>query len=104
MMEGIIYRYRAGIPWRDLPEVFGPWQTVWKRHRRFSGDGTWNGILARLLAQADAVGKIDWEVSVDSTVASTRDESSARHRGPCRITRIFWKSLLIMPLAGPAVV
>lgn len=68
MMEGIIYRYRAGIPWRDLPETFGPWQTVWKRHRRFSGDGTWNSILARLLAEADAVGKIDWEVSVDSTV------------------------------------
>lgn len=53
--EGIIYRYRAGISWRDLPEVFGPWQTVWKRHRR-SGDGTWNTTLARLLAEADAVG------------------------------------------------
>jgi transposase len=68
VMEGVIYRYRAGIPWRDLPEAFGPWQTVWKRHRRFSGDGTWNSILARLLAEADAQGKIDWEVSVDSTV------------------------------------
>ena len=28
MTEGIIYRYRAGIPWRDLPPHFGPWQTV----------------------------------------------------------------------------
>ena len=68
MMEGIIYRYRAGISWRNLPEVFGPWQTVWKRHRRFSVDGIWNSILARLLSEADAAGKIDWEVSVDSTV------------------------------------
>lgn len=33
-MEGIVYRYRTGIPWRDLPrERFGPWQTVWKRRR-----------------------------------------------------------------------
>jgi transposase len=68
VVEGIIYRYRAGIPWRDLPERFGPWQTVWKRHRRFSGDGTWDKILTRLLTHADAAGLIDWEVSIDSTI------------------------------------
>ncbi|WP_218177732.1 transposase [Amycolatopsis australiensis] len=28
MVEGIIYRYRCGIPWRDVPAVFGPWQTI----------------------------------------------------------------------------
>ena len=68
VVEGIIYRYRTGIPWRDLPESFGPWQTVWKRHRRFSGDGTWNNILTELLSQADEAELILWEVSVDSTV------------------------------------
>lgn len=68
VMEGIIYRYRCGIAWRDLPERFGPWQTVWKRHRRFSGDGTWDQIHSVLLAHADAVGLIDWEVSGDSTI------------------------------------
>lgn len=36
MTEGIIYRYRAGIPWRDLPSHFGSWKTVWKHHRRNS--------------------------------------------------------------------
>ena len=41
--KGIVYRYRTGIPWRDLPrDVFGPWQAVWKRHRRYAGDGTWD--------------------------------------------------------------
>ena len=68
ILEGIIYRYRAGIPWRDLPESFGPWQTVWTRDRRFSGDGTWDAIFTRLLSQADVAGLIEWEVSVDSTV------------------------------------
>lgn len=29
MIEGIVYRYRAGVAWRDLPEVYGPWQTMW---------------------------------------------------------------------------
>ena len=68
VVEGIIYRYRTGIPWRDLPERFGSWKTVWKRHRRFSGDGTWDIILTELLSQADEAGLIPWEVSVDSTV------------------------------------
>ena len=68
VMEGIIYRFRTGIPWRELPECYGPWQTVWKRHRRFSGDGTWDKIQASLLSEADAAGLIEWEVSVDSTV------------------------------------
>jgi transposase len=68
VVEGVIYRYRCGIAWRDLPASFGPWQTVWKRHRRFSGDRTWDKILAALLAQADAAKEIDWTVSADSTI------------------------------------
>ncbi|MBD8060138.1 IS5 family transposase [Cellulomonas sp. JH27-2] len=69
VMEGIVYRYRTGIPWRDLPrEPFAPWQTVWKRHHRFTIDGTWDQIWSALLAEADAAGQIDWEVSVDSTI------------------------------------
>lgn len=68
VVEGIIYRYRCGIAWRDLPPSFGPWKTVWKRHRRFSSDGTWDKVLAALLARADDAKEIDWTVSVDSTI------------------------------------
>ena len=69
VVEGIAYRYRTGIPWRDLPrEVFGPWQTVWKRHKRFAEDGTWDRVWAHLMAEADAAGQIKWAVSVDSTI------------------------------------
>lgn len=68
VVEGIIYRFRTGIAWRDLPADFGPWQTVWKRHKRFSLDGTWDRIHARLVAEADAAGEIVWDVSVDSTI------------------------------------
>jgi transposase len=67
VIEGIVFRYRAGLAWRDLPERFGPWQTVWKRHHRFSVDGTWDQVLAVLQAEADAAGEIDWRVSVDSS-------------------------------------
>ena len=64
----MIYRFRTGIAWRDLPASFGPWQTVWKRHHRFSIDGTWDKIHARLLTEADAADEVDWMVSVDSTI------------------------------------
>lgn len=68
VIEGIVFRYRAGIAWRDLPAEFRPWQTVWKRHRRFSLDGTWDDILSVLIADADAAGGLDWRISVDSSV------------------------------------
>jgi len=76
MVEGIIYRYRCRIAWRDLPAVFGPWQTVWTWHRRLAGDGTWDQILDRLLTQADAEGLIEWSVSVDSTIARAHQHAT----------------------------
>ncbi|XUK61060.1 Transposase [Plantibacter sp. RU18] len=81
MVEGIIYRYRCGIAWRDLPPVFGPWQTVWTWHRRLAGDGTLDRVLGVLLSQADAVGRVDWSVSVDSTIARA-------HQHATNITRL----------------
>jgi len=50
------------------PGAVRPWKTLWKRHARFSKDGTWDRILEALLVQADAEGKIDWQLSIDSTV------------------------------------
>jgi transposase len=84
VVEAIIFRYRTGVPWRDLPPAFGPWQTAWKRHRRFSMDGTWDRIHAELLAEADAVGVLDWTVSVDSTInrAHQHATSFVRAEGP----------------------
>ncbi|MGP5245375.1 transposase [Corynebacterium variabile] len=43
-------RALAGIDWRDLPECFGPWQTMWKRELRYAADGTWDAVLGRILA------------------------------------------------------
>lgn len=76
MVEGIIYRYRTGIAWRDLPRTFGPWQTVWAWHRRLAGDSTWDVVLDRLLTAADAAGQVDWSVSVDSTIARAHQHAT----------------------------
>jgi len=81
MVEAIIDRYRTGIAWGDLPEVFGPWQTVWTWHHRMATDGTWDQVLATLTARADAAGKVDWSLSVDSTIARA-------HQHATNITRL----------------
>lgn len=94
VVEAIAYRYRTGIPWRDLPrERFGAWQTIWKRHRRYAQDGTWDRVLAQLIAEADARGQLDWTVSVDATITRAHQHAGvhhtprAGHRGHGRITR-----------------
>jgi len=55
MLEGVAWRYRTGSPWRDLPECFGPWKSVWQRHRRWSADGTYERMRAavRVATTAD---------------------------------------------------
>lgn len=84
--NGILFRIRTGIPWRDLPSIFGSWQTCYDRHRRWSADGTWERILSAVQADADAEGRIDWSmVSVDSTVCRAHQHAAgARRQAPRR--------------------
>lgn len=54
VIDGILHRVRTGVHWRDLPERFGPWKTVYERHRLWSADGTWERLLQQVQAAADA--------------------------------------------------
>ncbi len=76
VVEGMLYRLRTGVPWRDLPEVYGPWQTVWKRRRRYAADGTWDRVLTALLALAGTSGDLDWVVSIDSTIVRAHQHAA----------------------------
>ena len=53
---------------------------MWKRHRRYSLDGTWDRLLTELLTDADAAGEIDWQLSVDSTIARVHQHGAAARR------------------------
>jgi transposase len=76
----MVWRFRVGAPWRDLPERFGPWQTVYDRFNRWLADGTFDRLLARAQAEADARGEIDWQVSVDSTAAKLHQHGATLRR------------------------
>ncbi len=86
VINGILYRLRTGVPWRDLPVRFGPWKTVYERHRRWSADGTWDEVFTAVLADADAEGRIDWSmVSVDSTSCRAHQHAAGALRRAPRV-------------------
>ncbi|GAA3044448.1 hypothetical protein GCM10017562_01860 [Streptomyces roseofulvus] len=73
-------KFRTGLPWRDLPERFGPWQTVHgRRFARWAADGTFD----RLLSAAQSRAEVDWLVAIDSTIlrAHQHATSAPRSRG-----------------------
>ncbi|MBT2393619.1 IS5 family transposase [Streptomyces sp. ISL-1] len=90
VFDGIWWRARTGSPWRDVPERYGPWETVYTLFRRWQIDGTWAKVLKKLQVEADAAGHIEWEVSVDSTVCRAHQHAAgARKRGlPARAGRV----------------
>lgn len=59
MINGILWILSTGSPWRDLPDEFGKWQTVYGRFRRWRLEGLWQRIFAKLLRHVDNAGGID---------------------------------------------
>jgi hypothetical protein len=82
VIDGILHRVRTGVQWRDLPERFGPWKTVYERHRLWSADGTWERLLQQIQAAADAAGEIDWDVAVDSTIVRAHQHAAGARTEP----------------------
>ena len=80
VVEAIIWRFRTGSPWRDLPAGFPPWQTVWWRFDRWAKDGTFDRVLAELQGLAQAADELEWVVSVDSTIARAHQHAAGARR------------------------
>jgi len=80
VLEAILWRYRTGSPWRDLPPEFGSWQTIWKRLDRWSGDGTLDTLLAAAHGDAEIAGELEWMVSVDSTIARAHHHAAGARK------------------------
>jgi transposase len=69
MVDGILWLLKAGSPWRDLPEEFGPWETVYTWFDRWTSNGTLDEILRRLKAAMTETEDFDHELwCIDGTV------------------------------------
>lgn len=81
VLNAVAWKIRSGVPWRDLPERYGSWGSVYTRFRRWALDGTFTAMLAGVQARADAAGDIDWLVSVDSTVVRAHQHAAGAKGG-----------------------
>ncbi len=81
VLNGIVWKFRTGTAWRDVPERYGPWATLHTRFRRWVADGTFERMLRAAQSRADAVGDIDWLVSVDSTIVDAHKHAAGARKG-----------------------
>ena len=83
VVNGILWILRTGAPWRDLPERYGPWETVFSRFNRWRRDGTWTRIATTLLDELDDKGLIDHDLwCIDGTVIrASRAAAGAGKKG-----------------------
>ena len=83
VLNGIFWILRSGAPWRDLPERYGAWKTVYDRFLRWSHEGLFQRILDALQAQARKTDKIGFDFSsVDgSTVRAHKSAAGAEKKG-----------------------
>jgi transposase len=75
-VEAVLYRYRAGIPWRDLPERFGDWKNVHRRWSRWAASGVWKRIFRTLAADAN-----NEYALMDSTIVRAHQHSAGAKGG-----------------------
>jgi transposase len=76
-VDAVIYRARTGIPWRDLPERFGPWKTVYNKFSRWAANGAWERIYKALRVRVDKTGSI-----VDGSVIRAHQDAAGEKGGP----------------------
>ena len=80
-VEAVLYRYRAGIPWRDLPQRFGDWKKVHTRHSRWAKSGVWERVFKVLAADADnEYAMIDSTIVVLTSTARGHPKKAPRRR------------------------
>ena len=73
-LEGILYRMRTGCPWRDVPESFGDWSTIYRRFNLWSK----NGVLMRVFSVLRYEPDLEWEFIDGSIVKAHQHSTGAR--------------------------
>jgi transposase len=76
-VEAVLWIARTGVPWRDLPEAFGAWNSVYKRFARWSENSVWQRVFKELAKDADFE-----EVFLDSTIVRAHQHSAGAKKKP----------------------
>lgn len=82
VLNGLFWKLNTGVPWRDIPERYGAWKTIYDRYVFWRRNGTWERMMAALQVQLDANGQIDWQQwNIDGTsIRASRAAAGARKK------------------------
>ena len=75
-MNGIVWLARSGAPWRDLPERYGSWKTVYSRFRKWIDDGILDNIFRILSLEAELE-----ELSIDASIIQAHQHRAGAKKG-----------------------
>ena len=75
-VEGVLWIVRTGAPWRDLPEVFGSWNSAFRRFSRWSAKGVWYRIFAAMADDPD----LEYLI-LDSTIVRAHQHAAGAKKG-----------------------
>jgi transposase len=80
VVEATAWRFRTGAPWRDVPERFGNWNTIYKNFNRWAEQGVWARVLEQVQSLAHQAGDLDWVASIDSTIVRVHQHGATLPR------------------------
>ena len=84
-VDAVLFRAKTGLPWRDLPERFGPWKSVYNRFNNWARQGHWAAIFRALQYEVDDIGSI-----VDGSVVRAHQDASGGKGGS---NEMLWAAL-----------
>lgn len=84
-LNAVIWRVKTGVPWRDLPDRFGPWKTVYNRFIRWAKRGVWEKVFKELAIEVDETGSL-----LDATIVRAHQDAAGGKGGS---DEIIWAVL-----------
>src|ERR1700728_3223153 len=78
-VEAVLFRFRAGIPWRDLPERFGDWKIVYQRFNRWAKSGVFERVFRLLASDHD-----NEYMMIDATIVRAHQHSAGAQKKTAR--------------------
>jgi len=84
VVEGTAWRFRTDAPWRDMPERFGNWNTIYKNFTRWTDAGVLARVVETVQSVANQASGLDWVASIDSTVVRVHQYGATLPRVPGR--------------------
>lgn len=89
LINGMLWRLHTGAPWRDIPESYGSWETIYGRFRRWRRDGTWAKILTHLLEELECRGRLGRHLwLVDATIIRASRAAGGAEEHPHELPRL----------------